>query len=90
MPYDGTPSTTVTLDTPFGASGYQRTSTESETVYKLRQPSTLQEIANPGEISTRVVHPLATATGSVGDSQPVAPTGSGGSATIVYHDMTIP
>ncbi len=27
LPYDGTPSTTVTLDTPFGASGYQRNNT---------------------------------------------------------------
>jgi hypothetical protein len=41
-------------------------------------------------MSTRVVHPLATATGSVKDGQPVAPTGSGGSATIVGHNMTIP
>ncbi len=78
---DGTPSTTVTLDSPFGASGYQCTSTEAETDYKRAQPSNNQEVANPGEMSTGVVHPLATATGSVKDSQPVAPTGSGGGAT---------
>jgi hypothetical protein len=36
--YDGTPSTTVTLRTPFGESGYQRTSTEAATDYKLAQP----------------------------------------------------
>jgi hypothetical protein len=41
-------------------------------------------------MSTGVVHPLATTTGSVGDGQPVAPTGSRGSATIVDHDITIP
>jgi hypothetical protein len=27
LPYDSTPSTTVTLDTPFGAFGYQLTNT---------------------------------------------------------------
>ncbi len=31
LPYDGTPSATVTLDTPFAATRYQRTSTEAET-----------------------------------------------------------
>jgi hypothetical protein len=41
LPYDGTPSTTVTLDTPFGASGYQRTSTEAETDYEHAQPSNI-------------------------------------------------
>ncbi len=65
LPYDGMPSTTVTLDTPFGTSGYQRTSTEAETDYKRTQPSNVQDVANPGEMSTGVVHPLATATGSV-------------------------
>ncbi len=90
LPYDSTPSTTVTLDTPFGASGYQRTSTEAEMDYKHPQPSKIQEVTNPGEMSTRVFHPLATATGSVKDSQPIAPTGSRGGATIVDHDMTIP
>jgi hypothetical protein len=90
LPYDGTQSTTVTLDITFGASGYQRTSTEAATGYELAQPSNIQEVANPGEMwSTRVVHPLATATGSAGDSQPVAPTGSRGSATIVNHNMNI-
>jgi hypothetical protein len=39
---------------------------------------------------TGVVHPLATVTGSVRDGQPIAPTGSGGGATIVDHNMTIP
>jgi hypothetical protein len=53
--YDGTPSTTVTLDAPFGASGYQRTSTEAETDYKRAQPSNIQDVVNPGEISTGVV-----------------------------------
>jgi hypothetical protein len=74
LPYDGTPPTTVTLDTPFGASGYQRTSAEAATDYELAQPSNIQDVTNPGEMSTGVVHPLATATGSVGDGQPVAPT----------------
>jgi hypothetical protein len=82
------PSTTVTLDTPFGASGYQRTSRDAEMDYKHAQPSNIQDVANPGEMSTGVVHPLATATGSVEHSQPVAPTGSGGGATIVNHNMT--
>ncbi len=41
-------------------------------------------------MSTGVVHALATATRSVGDGQPVAPTGSGGGTTIVDHNMTIP
>jgi hypothetical protein len=90
LPYDDTPSTTVTLDTPFGASGYQHTSTEAETDYERAQPSNIQEVANPGEMSIGAVHPLATAAGSVEDGQPVAPTGSGSSATIVNHDMTIP
>jgi hypothetical protein len=66
--YDGMPSTTVMLDTPFGASGYQHTSMEAEMDYERPQPSNIQEVANPGEMSTGVVHPLATATGSVGDS----------------------
>ncbi len=88
--YDGTPSTTFTLDTPFGASGYQRTSTEAERDYEHAQPSNMQEVANPGEMSTGVVQPLATETGSVEDGQPVAPTGSRGGATIVDHNMNIP
>jgi hypothetical protein len=58
--------------------------------YKLAQPSIIQEVANPGEMSTRVVYPLATTAGFVGDNQLVAPTGSGGGTTIVDHDMTIP
>jgi hypothetical protein len=41
-------------------------------------------------MSTGVVHPFATAKGSVGDGQPVATTGSRGGATIVNHNMTIP
>ncbi len=90
LPYDGTPSTTVMLDTLFGASRYQRTSTEAETAYKHVQPSDIQGVANPGEMSTGVVHPLATATGSVEHSQPVAPIGSRGGTTIVNHDMTTP
>ena len=90
LPYDSTPSTTVTLDTPFGASRYRCTSTEAETDYKRAQPSNIQDVANPGEMSTGVVHPLTTAIGSVKHGQPVAPTGSRGGATIVDHNMTIP
>ena len=40
LPYDGTPSPTV-MYTPFGASGYQCTSTEVETDYKRAQPSNI-------------------------------------------------
>ncbi len=76
--------------TPFLASGYQRTSTVAATDYKHAQPSNIQDVANSGEMSTGVVHPLANVTGSVGDGQPVAPTGSGGGTTIVNHNMTIP
>jgi hypothetical protein len=90
LPYDSMPSTTVMLGTPPGASGYQRTSTEAAMAYELAQPSNIQEVANPGLMATRVVYPLATVTGSVRDGQLVAPTGSGGSATIVDHNMTIP
>jgi hypothetical protein len=75
LPYDGMPSMTVTLDTPFGASGYQRTSTEAETDYKHAQPSNIQDVANQGEMSTAVV---------------VAPTGSRGGAIIVHLNMTPP
>jgi hypothetical protein len=74
VPYDGTPSTTVTLDTPFGATGYQRTSTEAETDYEHAQPSNIRDTANPGEMSTRFVHSLLPATGSVEHGQPIAPT----------------
>jgi hypothetical protein len=89
--YDSTPSTTVvTLDTPFGATGYQRTSMEAETDYEHAQPSNIQDVANPGEMSTGVIHPLSPTSGSVEHSQPVAPTGSRGGTTIVDHDMTIP
>jgi hypothetical protein len=90
LPYDGMPSTMGMVDTPFGASGYQSTSTEAETDYEHAQPSNIQEVVNPGEMSTGIVHPLATGIGSVEDSQPVAPTGSGGGTTIVDHNMTIP
>jgi hypothetical protein len=90
LPYDGILSTTVTLDTPFGASGCQRTSTDAETDYKHAQPSNIQEVTNPGEMPTGVVHPLATATGSAKDGQLIASTGSRGGATIVNHNMTIP
>jgi hypothetical protein len=90
LPYEGMPSPTVTLDTHFGAYGYQRTSTEAETDYKRAQPSNIQDVANPGEMSTRVVYPLATATGSFEHGQPIAPTGSRGGATIVDHDMNTP
>jgi hypothetical protein len=41
-------------------------------------------------MSTGVVHPLSPATGSVEHGQPIAPTGSGGCATIVNQDMTTP
>ncbi len=88
--YDITPSTTVTFETPFGASGYKHISTEAEMDYKRAQPSNIQEVANLGEMSTGAVHPLATVTGSVKDGQLVAPTGSRSSVTIVDHDMTIP
>jgi hypothetical protein len=67
LPFDSTPSTTVTLRTPFGATWYQHTSMEAATDYELAQPSNIQDIVNSGEMSTRVVHPLATATGSVVD-----------------------
>ncbi len=90
LPYDSTPSTTVTLDTPFGASGYQRTSTEAETDYKRAQPSNIQDVANLGETSTMAVHPISTATGSVKHGQPIGSTGSRGGATIVDHNMTTP
>jgi hypothetical protein len=63
---------------------------EAVTDYKLAEPSNIQEVANPGEMLTGVVHPLATTTGSAGDVQPIAPTGSGGGATTVDHNMTIP
>jgi hypothetical protein len=88
--YDSMSFITVMLHTPFGASGYQRTSMEAETDYKHAQPSNIQDVANPGEMSTGVVHPLATATGSVKDGQPIAPIGSGGGATTVNHAMTTP
>ncbi len=88
--YDSTPSTTVMLDTAFGAFGYQCTSTEAETDYKRAQPSNIQDVANPGEMSTGVVHPLSPMTGSVKHSQSIAPTGSRGGATIVDHNMTTP
>jgi hypothetical protein len=52
LQYDGTPSTTVTSRTPFGASGYQHTSTEAATDYKLAQPSNIQDVTNSGEMST--------------------------------------
>jgi hypothetical protein len=60
LPYDGTPSTTVMLVTPFGASRYQCISTEAETDYEHAQPSNTQDVTNSGEMSTRVVHPLST------------------------------
>jgi hypothetical protein len=41
-------------------------------------------------MSTGVVHPLATATGSVERGKPIAPTESRGGATIVNHDMATP
>jgi hypothetical protein len=90
LPYDGMPYTSVTLDTPFGASRYQRTSTEAKMDYEHARPSNIHDVANPGEMSTGVVHPHATATGSVEDGQPIAPTGSGGGTNIVNHDMTTP
>ncbi len=45
---------------------------------------------NPGVRATGAVHPPASTTGSVGDSQLVAPTGNGSGTTIVNHNMTIP
>ncbi len=75
MPYDGTLSTTVMLRTPFGASGYwQCTSTEEATDSVLAQPSNMQEVLNPGVRATGAVQPPASATGSGGDHQLVAPT----------------
>jgi hypothetical protein len=89
--YDSTPSTMITLRTPSGASGYwQCASTKAATEYVLAQPSNKGKVANPGVMATGVVHPLATATGSVGDGQLVAPTGNGGSATSVNLNMTTP
>ncbi len=90
LPYDSTPSTMVMLDTPFGATGYQRTSTEAETDQEHAQPSNGQDVAYPEEMLTGVVHPLSPATGSVKHGQPVAPTASRGGATIINHDMTTP
>ncbi len=58
--------------------------------YKGAQPSNIQDVANPGKMSTGVVHPLSPVTGSVEHSQPIAPTGSRGGTTIVDHDMTTP
>ncbi len=61
LPYDSTLSTTVTLDTPFGASGYQHisTNTEAETDYERAQliykMSQIQERCQPG-LST-LLHP---------------------------------
>jgi hypothetical protein len=81
----------VTLRSPSGASGYQQhTSIEAAMDNMLTQPSNIREVANPGVMATGRVHPLATATGSVGDGQLVALTGSGGGTTIVALDMTIP
>ncbi len=45
---------------------------------------------NPGVIATGVVHPPTSTTGSIGDGQLVAPTGSKSGTTIVDLDMTIP
>jgi hypothetical protein len=90
LPYDSTPSTTVMLDTPFGASGYQRTSMEAEMDYKRAKPRNVQDVANPGEMSTGVVHPLATTAGSIKHGQPIVPTGSWGGTTVVNHNMTSP
>ncbi len=88
LPYDGTPSTTVTLNTIFGASWYWYQCTETD--YEHAQPSNIKDVANPGEMSTGVVCPPSPTTGSVKHGQPVAPTGSRGGATIVDHDMTVP
>jgi hypothetical protein len=91
LPYDGTPPTRVTLRTPSSASGYwQCTSTEAAMDSVLTQPSNIQEVVNPGVRATGALHPPASATGSVGDSQLIAPTGSRGSATIVGLKLTIP
>jgi hypothetical protein len=65
LPYESMPFTTVTLDTPFGATGYQCTSTEAETDYKHAQPSNVQNVAYPEEMLTGVVHPLSPAIVSV-------------------------
>jgi hypothetical protein len=91
LPYDGMPSTMVTLRTPSNASRHQqRTSMEAATDYVLAQPSKIREVANPGVMATGVVHPLATMTGSVRDGQLASPTGRGDGATTVNHNVTIP
>ncbi len=56
----------------------------------LSQPRNIREVTDPGEIATGAVHPPASTTRSVRDGQLAAPTGSGGSTTIVNLGMTIP
>jgi hypothetical protein len=91
LPYDGMPSTTVMLMNPTGASGYwQCTSTGAAMDSVLIQASNIQEVVNPGVKATGAVHPPASTTGSGRDGQLVAPTGSGGSTTIVDLKLTIP
>jgi hypothetical protein len=70
LPYDGRPSTTVTLRTPFGASGYQHTSMEAAADYELAQPSNIQEVANPGRMSTGVSTLLQPRQGLLGMASP--------------------
>jgi hypothetical protein len=61
LSYDGMPSTTAMLRPPSSASRHwQRTSTEAAMDYGLSQPSNTREVANPGVMATKVVHPLAT------------------------------
>ncbi len=91
LPYDGMPSTMVILRTPSGASGnWQCNSMEAAMDSVLAQPSNIREAVNPGVRAIGAVDPPASTTGPVGDGQLVAPTGSGGSATIVDLNLTIP
>ncbi len=89
--FDGTPSTIVISRTLSGASGNkQGTSTEATPDSVLAQPSNIQEAVNPGVRATGAVDPPASATGPVGDSQLVVPTGGRGSTTMVDLNLTIP
>jgi hypothetical protein len=89
--FDGTLSTKVVPRILSGASGNQQgASTEATTDTVLAQPSNIHEAVNPGMRATGAVDPPASATGPVGDGQLVVPTRSGGSATMVDLDLTIP
>ncbi len=56
----------------------------------LSQPRNIQEAVHPGVRATGAVDPPASTTEPVRDGQLGAPTGSGGSSTIVDLDLTVP